>query len=64
MRYTLLYDPPCKSKPKFIFDLLNISFWIMLSITSNIKLYSIEEEEMIKIFIGGLLEFPGTSRVL
>ena len=34
----------------FIFDLLNISFWIMLSITSNIKLYSIEEEEMIKIF--------------
>ena len=34
----------------FLFDLLNISFWIMLSITSNIKLYSIEEEEMIKIF--------------
>jgi hypothetical protein len=34
----------------FLFDLLNISFWIMLSITANIRLYSIEEKEMIKIF--------------
>jgi len=34
----------------FLFDFLNISFWIMLSITGNIRLYSIEEKEMIKIF--------------
>ena len=34
----------------FVFDLLNVSFWIMLSIVGNIKLNSIEEKEMHKIF--------------
>ena len=34
----------------FVFDLLNISFWVMLSIVGNIKLNSFNEKEMMQIF--------------
>ena len=34
----------------FVFDFLNISFWIMLSIVGNIKLNSFNENEMMQIF--------------
>ena len=34
----------------FVFDFLNISFWIMLSIVGNIKLNSFNEKEMMQIF--------------
>ena len=34
----------------FIFNFLNISFWIILSIVGNVKLNSFNQNEMIKIF--------------